>query len=831
MKLIYSIVFSLLGTSILLSSSLVQKSPTPKWVKNIRFTDNTIVDGPGAYQYFLVDNQDNIKKESVYRHIAVKILNSEGVQSMSDIDIVFDPTFQSLMVNVLKIIRNGEVIDKLDKTKIKTIQRETSMDRNFYDGSLSAILNLSDVREGDIIEYAFTIDGFNPIRKNTYAGTFYQSFSIPVNRVFTRIISDRDLYLKKNEGATDPKIIKSHEGKIEYSWDRQAREIVLFDNNVPAWFDPQARVTLSTFGNWNEVVQWALPLYDYDKTKIGVISKSVKSHGSLESKIISLIHMVQDDVRYLGFESGIGAYRPNPPSKVFDQRFGDCKDKSLLLVSLLRHEGIKAFPLLVNTKLKQEVEELLPSSTAFDHCIVNFKYKEKEYFVDPTMANQGGDLDNLTFPSYRKGLLIKPDQNTLIDIPQNDPARIDIHEIIDVKEIGGEAHWIIRSEFSGSSADLQRLYFQTNSLESIGKEYLNYYSSLYPGIESDAKIKFLDNNRNTDNKVVIEEQYNIKKFWVSSEEENQINALIYPLLLESKINYTKSAERTMPYYLGTPYTLKQKTEVDLPEDWNFEDSQDRIEGEGFEYQSSKTGRGRHLIVEYNYKVNKDYISGDSVTSFLDKHEKIQNSLSYYLTYNKNFSGFKLSWISILLSLMAIAASIYFGVSTYKKYDPEPWKYAMDTPIGAWLILPAIGLTISPFVLLKSIVTTTEYFNHQTWLAYMHSGTEYIDVMMLMGIEMIYNFLFLGLTIFLVISFYKRRTSVPLVATVFYILNFTGPLLDAFFTDMVVTGTESQFDNPNLYKNALRSFVGLIIWVPYFNLSERAKNTFCKQYKK
>ena len=53
---------------------------------------------------------------------------------------------------------------------------------------------------------------------------------------------------------------------------------------------------------------------------------------------------MQDEVRYLGLENGISAYKPSSPNKVYNQRFGDCKDKSLLLVTMLNQMNIEAYP-------------------------------------------------------------------------------------------------------------------------------------------------------------------------------------------------------------------------------------------------------------------------------------------------------------------------------------------------------------------------------------------------------------------------------------------------------------------------------------------------------
>ncbi len=77
-------------------------------------------------------------------------------------------------------------------------------------------------------------------------------------------------------------------------------------------------------------------------------------------KIAAVLNFVQEEVRYLGFESGLGSYKPFAPNQVFEQRYGDCKDKSLLMVTMLRKMGIEAYPVLVNTALKHNINAVLP---------------------------------------------------------------------------------------------------------------------------------------------------------------------------------------------------------------------------------------------------------------------------------------------------------------------------------------------------------------------------------------------------------------------------------------------------------------------------------------
>lgn len=632
----------------------VEKTVSPSWISPVQYEEAEAIPG-NEYQYFLIDSQDNIPKHAIYRHYATKILNAEGLQSMSNISVDFDPSYQALAFHQIQLIREGVAIDKLAASDIQVLQRETNLERGLYDGSLTALIHLADVREGDVIEYAYSIEGFNPILGNHFSSTLYHQFIIPVNRVFNRIITDpnNDITYKLFEGAQKP-IKRTHNKLTEYTWDLDASSPILYDPNVPSWFNPQIRVSVTTFRNWESVLEWALPLFTIADTENPQLLPNSDSTLTKEQRIVSLIRMVQDKVRYLGFEDGISAYKPHSPKQVYEQRYGDCKDKSLLLVNLLREEGISAFPVLVHSRLEKETQNCLPSNLAFDHCIVSLEFQGKMYFIDPTISNQGGGIDNIYCPDYSYGLLIKPGQTGLTVIPPSEKANIHILETFTIDSVGGKAGLVIETTYSGRKADFTRSEFSTNSRESIQKKYLNFYSNLYPSISQTKDIIFLDEDRNQSNQVILKEFYEIAEYWQENqEEEDGLYCEVYPIVLEAEISYPNSAARDMPYYLGPPYSFSQIIQVNLPERWQINPQEVEINENGFQYKNMIRYSNNQVTIMHNYDLAKSYISGTSVKQFLQEHEKVQNNLSYYLTYGASNKSGETNWIGVILAVLAI----------------------------------------------------------------------------------------------------------------------------------------------------------------------------------
>ena len=61
-----------------------------------------------------------------------------------------------------------------------------------------------------------------------------------------------------------------------------------------------------------------------------------------------LAEFVQQDIRYVGIELGIGGFQPHPAPDVFSHRYGDCKDKATLVRTMLREIGVDSYYVLIN---------------------------------------------------------------------------------------------------------------------------------------------------------------------------------------------------------------------------------------------------------------------------------------------------------------------------------------------------------------------------------------------------------------------------------------------------------------------------------------------------
>jgi hypothetical protein len=123
-----------------------------------------------------------------YTHQVLKILSTGGLEKASQIKLEFEPSYEQLVIHHIVIRRGDRTIDALKPAEIRFVQQETDLDEQEYNGQFSALVFLSDVRVGDVLDYAYAINGDNPVLKGRYADVARLSRDSPVQKLRWRLL-------------------------------------------------------------------------------------------------------------------------------------------------------------------------------------------------------------------------------------------------------------------------------------------------------------------------------------------------------------------------------------------------------------------------------------------------------------------------------------------------------------------------------------------------------------------------------------------------------------------------------------------------------------------
>ncbi|MCM8771298.1 MAG: transglutaminase-like domain-containing protein, partial [Candidatus Omnitrophica bacterium] len=128
---------------------------------------------------------------------------------------------------------------------------------------------------------------------------------------------------------------------------------------------------------------------DAIKDKVNQLIHGLKSD---EEKARAIYNFCAREIRYVAVEYGQAGYEPHRAEEIFLNKYGDCKDQAILLVTMLREAGFEAYPVLIGTKDYYDLNEDLPSMR-FNHAIATVKINDAYIFLDPTAETCSfGDL-------------------------------------------------------------------------------------------------------------------------------------------------------------------------------------------------------------------------------------------------------------------------------------------------------------------------------------------------------------------------------------------------------------------------------------------------------
>lgn len=717
--------------------------PEDTWVtpKNYDIPDTIPSDNieNGVY-YLLKDDQvyaSEGQSSKYYHHFAELIVNPRGLEYSSQINIKFDPEYQELTLHKLQISRNGIKIDKLDSAKISILQREKELEDLIYSGKLTANIILDDVRVGDVIEYSYSIDGDNPIYDGIFSDGIYIEWAVPLHHQYFRLIWKKSTPLYINRLNTDIKIIKSKlGGDTEYVIETRDSTPHILNSERPGWHIPFGFIVFSELQAWSDVVSWAVPLYKnalIDQVGVEGIANELRiKHADIEEQIVGALQYVQAKIRYLGIETGTNSHRPSVATETLRRRYGDCKDKTVLLISILNALGVEAYPALVNTKITKMLKQFPPYMDAFNHVIVLVKHAGQQYWFDPTRQYQPGKINEIYQPGYGYALVVDSSSVGLTNIDEGAvKSGLSINEKFDLSSSpGGKVAFESHSEYFGYSADIKRNQISVNGLAGLAKRFVEFYKYYYPGLESTSKME-LGSEENVGT-LTLSEKYSINEFWTREDEEGKYSATFYASSIATEIQRPEQVNRNSPYLIKYPNNITQNIEIQLDSsDWWFDDEKIVEDNEFFnlEYTVEFSEKNKSLVLSYQFSSKVDHVNPEQLDNYIDARDRALNLTSYGIVKNTTSSTvendaegvFDLKTAIFIFILCTYTLSIIYAIVS--------WRLEMRRKEGLdeQIFFPVSLLKLSVFSVATLGIYSTYWF-YRNWKSIKHNeGTSIMPI--------------------------------------------------------------------------------------------------------
>lgn len=565
-------------------------------------------------QYLLLDQQVHVEEETTFRRSVSRILNEIGVSQRSNLQATFDPSYQTLVIHHIDVIRDEKKIDKYANAHCDLIRSEEDSQRLVYDGRLTFLACLEDIRINDIIDFAYSIVGFKPESRPYYHGYLCLKPGIPVNKMTYRILASptHPFKILGDTSSWESRTVDLHKNLTEWSWKKNS---IPADDQGKSYFDIWMEV--SDVPDWEWVARTSMKWYHItpeiiDQQVDQELERLLEQWHELssEDKTISAIRFVQDQIRYLYFDTAANAYTPNEPRTIFKRRFGDCKDKAQLLSFLLKKLGIESFPCLVNTEYGEKLPERLPCFDNFNHVVLQINVNDKIYWIDPTILLQGGNLGNIHFPDYHFGLLLKEGCSGLIPLPK--PTMNQPISVISTFDFTNDSQMTltVQSVYRHAQADLLRSRIKSEGEKRLLECYENFYNQYYDGIKATTPLVISDDR--SKNEICVQETYQIDNFQILSHD-----FFAYPYFLKSYLEIGPDSKEDEPLKIPYPIIISEEVIIKDPKTLWVEDQDLIVENDYLKWKKQTMVNGANLHVKFEYQALQEHIEKEQVTGYLE----------------------------------------------------------------------------------------------------------------------------------------------------------------------------------------------------------------------
>jgi hypothetical protein len=370
---------------------------------------------------------------------------------------------------------------------------------------------------------------------------------------------------------------------------------------------------------WAKIGEWFSPLAAPKTEAPAEIANEsrqlVSSDADFMARIQKVAEFMQQNIRYVGIEIGIGGYVPHAAADVYRNRYGDCKDKATLLISMLDAVGVRATWVMVDTE-RGVVDPHTPSlignhmiaaieiPKGYDNpllkAVVTAKSGKRYLIFDPT--NEYVPIGLL--PTYLQGgygALMAGDESQVIELPILKPDT-DTTEHVARFELAADGSLkgdVIVSRLGASSGNARRFLAMSSDKEkreNLERSLRGDFSEFDLGAEK------VENSRDLNQQLVM--RYDVSASSYAKSAGNLL--LLRPRILGTHVTPLRDGPRKYPIEFASVGDWRDKFDVTLPSGYAVDEVPDpvKLDTDFASYTSEVKVDGNVLRYSREYVVKK-----------------------------------------------------------------------------------------------------------------------------------------------------------------------------------------------------------------------------------
>jgi hypothetical protein len=475
-----------------------------------KYPDSSAVIVRETQTFALAEN--GMRTEEYFR--VLEIFTLTGREKFGDFRIPYDKNEDRLDVLLAKTFKGDGTSVDVEKKAINDVTPPQLAEADLYANVLHRVLSFPVIDPGSVLAVRYRKERE---KVGDVEGVVFFQFDEPAVRKELRIVIPKEKFLNYKITGLPADFAQ------ETSGDQKIYSLVATDSPqikpeeyMPPLAEIAYRAVFSTFQAWGD----ACAVFSDSFFKAASPSSELKSFtqnilqgtSGLEAKIKSIFFFVARDVRSVRFPFGEGGFEVHAADTVLKNRYGDWKDKSALLVAMLKAAGIEAYPVLVHSRAVPPVEDV-PTLDQFDAILVAVALPGKKglLFLNPF-------ADDSLFGYFQpgrgsRGLAVKPDGVEFVPVHCLPEAESSLENSISA-EIGqdGSIKGKIHSELSGFFDQRSRRQLK----DMTAKELDVFYKESVNKIGEDGKAlkNQLSDPKDLNQKLWISQEFTAQNFGI-----------------------------------------------------------------------------------------------------------------------------------------------------------------------------------------------------------------------------------------------------------------------------------------------------------------------------
>lgn len=337
-----------------------------------------------------------------------KILTEKGRRDASTTQLYFTSHYGTAFVHRVELLKpNGKTVRIDHKAHSRVMIDPSQMGSNIYDPSCKIYsLSIPGVEIGDVVHLVKVRVTSKTRMPNTWCDYNLFEYTSPILKLNYAVSLPAELPLRTIRLRSPVSNTVSYattalpNGRTLHTWKIRNVPQMFPEPDMPSLSTQVQRLMVSTLRNWGEVSKWYWNLCQPQLRKVTPemrekVAELISGATSREEKIRRIFKFVSQEIRYMGIttEDVAPGYEPHDVSLTFKNRYGVCRDKAALLVTMLREAKIPAYPVLIHAGDKKDPEVPQPY---FNHAITAVDDGKGGYQLMDSTDESTRDL----FPAY-----------------------------------------------------------------------------------------------------------------------------------------------------------------------------------------------------------------------------------------------------------------------------------------------------------------------------------------------------------------------------------------------------------------------------------------------